>query len=211
MREDALKTTVNNHGLEYGDPVFIRIFKQEAELELWIKDKELDQYALFTTYPICKFSGDLGPKLMEGDKQSPEGFYMVGAEQMNPWSRHQLSFNIGFPNEYDEAYDRTGTFLMIHGGCTSIGCYAMTDPAIEEIYLLVEASIKNDAKVPVHIFPFRMTPRNMMLNIDSEWYPFWYNLKEGHDAFELTRIPPRARHQDGKYVFQTPDTKYVAF
>ena len=135
---------------------------------------------------------------------------MVGAEQMNPWSRHQLSFNIGFPNKYDEAYDRTGTFLMIHGGCTSIGCYAMTDPAIEEIYLLVEASIKNDAKVPVHIFPFRMTPRNMMLNIDSEWYPFWYNLKEGHDAFELYRTPPTVRHEDGEYVFKTPNRTYAS-
>lgn len=210
-REAPLKQAVSDVGLKYGAPAYIRAFKHESELEVWIKDEELERYSLFATYPICKFSGGLGPKLIEGDKQSPEGFYTVSAEHMNPWSRHQLSFNIGFPNEYDEAHNRTGTFLMIHGGCTSIGCYAMTDPVIEEIYLLVEASIANGADVPVHLFPFRMTGRNMSHAMGSEWFPFWTNLKDGYDAFELYRIPPRARHADGKYVFETPAKGPVLF
>ncbi|MBL4803944.1 MAG: murein L,D-transpeptidase [Alphaproteobacteria bacterium] len=210
-REEPLKQLVSDYGLEYGSPVFIRVFKQEEQLEVWMKDKEYDHYVLFASYPICEFSGELGPKLYEGDKQAPEGFYTVTADGMNPWSRHQLSFNIGYPNKYDEAYGRTGSLIMIHGGCTSIGCYAMTDPAVEEIYLLVEASIKNGANVPVHIFPFRMNGKNMTMAMHHEWFPFWVNLKDGYDAFELYRIPPTARHEDGKYVFQTPTKNYTAF
>ncbi len=210
-REEPLKLAVAERGFEYGAPVFLRIFKTEGLLEVWMRDEHSQIYALYNTYPICKFSGSLGPKLYEGDEQAPEGFYTVTAKGMNPWSRHQLSFNIGFPNEYDRAHGRTGSLIMVHGGCTSIGCYAMTDPAVEEIYLLVEASIENGANVPVHIFPFRMTGRNMTKAMHNEWFPFWANLKDGYDTFELYRIPPRARHEDGKYVFETPNNKYVAF
>lgn len=207
-REGYYKQKVEVSGFEYGAPAFIRIFKQEAALELWLKETDSPQYRLYQTYPICHFSGDLGPKLMEGDRQAPEGFYTVGVDQMNPWSRHHLSFNLGFPNEYDAAWGRTGSALMVHGGCTSIGCYAVTDELVEEIYLLTEASIAKGKNVPVHIFPFRMHAMNMYLNAENQWMPFWYNLKQGYDAFELAKIPPKysveAGHSGPIYVFETP-------
>ena len=208
QKEEPLKLALADYGLEYGAPIFIRVFKQEAELEVWVKDKEYDYFVQFAAYPICEFSGELGPKLFEGDKQAPEGFYSVTAKDMNPWSRHQLSFNIGYPNAYDRAYGRTGSLIMIHGGCTSIGCYAMTDPVVEDIYLLTEASIKNGANVPVHIFPFRMNGKNMSLAAHSEWYPFWTNLKEGHDAFEFTKTPPQITVKNGQYVVKNTSKTY---
>jgi murein L,D-transpeptidase YafK len=184
-----------------GDPVFIRVFKREARLEVWMRDDQTMRFEPFKSYPICKFSGVLGPKLREGDLQSPEGFYMVGADQLNPNSNFHLSFDLGFPNQYDRQRLRTGSLLMIHGGCRSEGCYAMTDEFIEEIYLLVEASIMNGHDVPVHLFPFRMTPVNMALHRHLGWGPFWDNLKQGYDAFERTSIPPRVSSTYQRYVF----------
>ena len=183
-----------------GQPVFMRIFKEEAELEVWMKNG--DQFALFKTYPICNYSGDLGPKLREGDRQSPEGFYFVGKSALNPNSSYHLSFNLGFPNAYDRAKDRTGSYLMVHGDCRSIGCYAMTDAGIEEIYGLGEAAL--DAGQPffrVHAFPFRMTDARMARAIADRWYPFWRNLKQGYDAFEERFVPPDVTVNGGKYAF----------
>ncbi len=189
--------------LEPGSPGFIRIFKEEARLELWMRDTETGKYRLYKTYPICKYSGKLGPKLQEGDMQSPEGFYDVSEEWLWPASDYHLAMNIGFPNTYDQAHGRTGTLLMVHGGCESEGCYAMTDPNIEEIYLLVEQSLKNGQKaVPVHIFPFRMTNENMSEHSYSRWMPFWKNLKQGYDAFERTRIPPTVHVKNDLYAFE---------
>ena len=194
--------------LEYGSAAFIRVIKNEAVLELWLKEKVSDRYALYKTYPICSYSGDLGPKLAEGDKQAPEGFYTVGVDQLNPWSKYHLSFNLGFPNEYDEAWGRTGSALMIHGGCQSVGCYAITDEGIEEVYLLVEASIENGHDVPVHIFPFRMSAQAMHIHRANRWYPFWHNLKQGYDLFESTNVPPDyavdATRYGPQYVFYAP-------
>ena len=196
-------------------PAFIRIFKQEAALELWLQEPESERFGLYKTYPICAQSGMLGPKIVEGDKQAPEGFYTVGADQMNPWSRRHLSFNLGFPNEYDAALGRTGSALMIHGGCDSIGCYALTDELVEEVYLLVEASIAGGADVPVHIFPFRMSAMNMYLNQSAPWLPFWQNLKQGYDAFETTKIPPKISVGSGQngaqYVLGTPRNASTQF
>ena len=176
-------------GLEPGVPLFVRIFKQESDLELWAGTGE--GYVLVKTYPICAWSGELGPKLKEGDRQSPEGFYRVALSALNPNSRFHLSFNLGFPNSYDRAHGRTGSYLMVHGNCVSIGCYAMTDPAIEEIYRLVEAALEaGQDEVPVHIFPFRMTRANMDAHAGSRWFAFWQNLKTGYDAFERDRRPP---------------------
>lgn len=215
-KESFYKQQVSIAGFKYGAPAFIRVFKEEAALELWLQEKSKDKnitapYRLYKTYPICTFSGTLGPKLMEGDKQAPEGFYSVGAGQMNPWSRHHLSFNLGFPNDYDAALGRTGSALMIHGGCTSIGCYAMTDELIEEIYLITEASIAKGTDVPVHIFPFRMSAEKLEQHRDNPWLPFWFNLKQGYDGFEMSKIPPAATlgaRQDGAvYVFDTLNTQ----
>ena len=185
-----------------GDPVFIRIFKKEAELEVWMMPAGQQEYQLIQTYPICAFSGDLGPKLREGDKQSPEGFYYVTKGRLNPNSRFHLSFNLGYPNRYDRAHGRTGSFLMVHGSCVSIGCYAMTDSKIEEIYELVEqALIQGQKIVRVHAFPFRMTEKNMHRYHEHKWYHFWENLKEGYDRFEAHHLPPNVWVKQRKYLF----------
>lgn len=182
-----------------GDPVFIRIFKEESLLEVWIRSGA--EYQHLKDYFICAYSGGLGPKLKEGDKQSPEGFYRVKKHQLNPNSKFHLSFNLGFPNAYDQAHERTGSYLMVHGNCVSIGCYAMTDEKIEEIYALVEGALqKGQAYVQVHAFPFRMTDENMALYSESEWYDFWTNLKEGYEYFELEKLPPHIAVENKRYI-----------
>jgi murein L,D-transpeptidase YafK len=142
-------------------PGLIRIYKQESTLEVWKQDRS-GKFALLNSYPICKFSGNLGPKLMQGDHQAPEGFYDITPDQMNPNSSEYLAFNTGFPNAFDRSLGRTGSFLMVHGGCRSVGCYAMTDYAMEEIYGLVDEAFKGgQEKVQLEAFPFRMTAENL--------------------------------------------------
>lgn len=190
-------------GAKRGDRVFIRIFKASNELELWLETPK--GYQLAKTYPICSFSGDLGPKLKEGDRQSPEGFYSVDRERLHPNSNYHLAFNLGFPNAYDRSHGRTGSFLMIHGSCGSRGCYAMTDERIDEIYHVVEAAIRaGQEEVPVHVFPFRMTEKNLRWYRDSKWQGFWQNLAEGYRWFEEHGRPPKVDVAAGKYVFVNP-------
>lgn len=203
--EPDLKNRLRQRGLRYGAPVFVRIFKQSSQLELWIEND--NRFELFRTYDICTFSGNLGPKLRTGDLQSPEGFYFVNAGRMNPASQFHLSFNLGYPNAYDRHHGRTGSALMVHGNCVSIGCYAMTDPSIEQIYALAEAALRNGQNFfRVHVFPFRMTQHNMQQHRDSHWYKFWQNLKQGYDFFEHTRRPPNVEVKNGRYVFEEPET-----
>lgn len=181
-------------------PIFIRIFKEESELEVW-KQRDDGRFYHFKTYPICQWSGDLGPKIKEGDRQAPEGFYRVTRHQMNPNSKYHLAFNLGFPNAYDRAYNRTGNFLMVHGDCKSAGCYAMTDGLMEEIYALArEAFVGGQEAFEVHAFPFRMTDEKMALHQDSPHYEFWKTLKEAYDDFELTRIPPTIAVCEKRYL-----------
>ncbi|MGV6802445.1 MAG: L,D-transpeptidase family protein [bacterium] len=154
--------------------------------------KQGGPFDLLRVYPICAYSGTLGPKQKEGDRQAPEGFYTVTLSALNPHSRYHLSFNLGYPNQYDRAHGRTGSYLMVHGNCVSIGCYAMTDEGIEEIYKLVEASLNSGSKqVSIHIFPFHMTPENLNKHSTSVWLDFWQNLQEGYDWFDRNRYPPR--------------------
>ncbi|MFP4015292.1 MAG: murein L,D-transpeptidase family protein, partial [Chitinispirillaceae bacterium] len=138
-------------GLEYGSPVYVRIFKESMELEIWIKKGST--YRLFKTYEICSYgSQGLGPKLKEGDGKAPEGFYRIHPHSLNPYSSFHLSFNLGYPNAYDRAHKRTGSALMVHGSCCSVGCYAMTDTQIEEIYAIIDTALRKGQKaVPVHI------------------------------------------------------------
>jgi murein L,D-transpeptidase YafK len=186
--------------LEYGDPIFIRIFKEESELEVWVQGT--DRYELFRTWPICDWSGGLGPKLIEGDGQSPEGFYYVHAPRMNPSSTFHLSFNLGYPNAYDKSHDRTGSYLMVHGNCVSIGCYAMTDSGIEQIWALADAALRGgQGFFRVHVFPFRMSEENMDKHKESAWHAFWLNLKQGYDLFETTGWPPDTTVSEQVYVF----------
>ncbi len=193
-----LRASLAAQSLDFGAPVHIRIFKEEAALELWVEDGA--RYRLFKTYDICRYSGDLGPKLRQGDKQAPEGVYMVGPNALNPNSDFHLSFNLGYPNAYDQSHGRTGNFLMVHGDCTSVGCYAMTDPKIEEIYVLVEAALRGGQRaVPVHAFPFRMGNMRLLEAMDHEWFGFWSDLKAIHDEFETSGQVPQVAVANGRY------------
>lgn len=200
----ALERDLAQAGLRWGAPVFIRIHKDESELELWLDDGQ--RFRLFRTYPICTWSGALGPKLRQGDGQSPEGFYKVARGQLNPHSQYHLSFNLGYPNAYDRAHGRTGDFLMVHGSCVSIGCYAMGDANIEQIYSLLAAALANgQAAVPVHVFPFRFDRRADGEWPAETWRDFWLNLREGNAAFERTGRPPRITVANRRYVVtETP-------
>ncbi len=187
-------------GMEPKSPIFIRIFKEESELEVW-KQRTDGRFYHFKTYPICNWSGTLGPKLRQGDKQAPEGFYSVKPYQMNPNSSFHVSFNLGYPNAFDKAHGRTGDFLMVHGKCTSAGCYAMTDALMEEIYALArEAFAGGQEEFQVHAFPFRMTDANMQRHENHRWFRFWQTLKEGYDHFEYHRMPPTVAVCQRSYV-----------
>lgn len=187
-------------GFAMGDAVHLSLFKEERVMEIWLKRGS--RFELFETVPICSFSGALGPKLKEGDGQAPEGFYEVGRAQLNPASAYHLAFNLGFPNAYDRALGRTGSHLMVHGDCVSIGCYAMTDIGIDDIYTLVSAAMnKGQRSVAVHVFPFRMSDDALAAHAGSKWDEFWQNLKEGDDAFGATHVPPAVFVCGGRYVF----------
>lgn len=197
-----LLVDLQKKGLKLGSEIFIRIFKQEAELEVWVKKG--NSFILFRSYPICTFGfGGLGPKLKEGDGKAPEGFYYVKANQLNPYSSYHLSFNLGYPNKYDRAHHRTGSALMVHGSCVSIGCYAMTDSKIEEIYTMAySAIVQGQGFFRVHVFPFKMTKENMTKHQSSQWYNFWVNLKQGYDFFKVNNYnPPNVDLQGLKYKF----------
>jgi murein L,D-transpeptidase YafK len=188
-------------GVKLGAPILIRAFKSESELEVWIEKD--GAFVLFATYPVCHWSGTLGPKLREGDKQTPEGFYTVTRPQMRRLGRWPRSLDLAFPNAYDKSYARTGSVILIHGGCSSVGCFAMTNAVMEEIHLIAERAVRGGQQlfVPVHVYPFRMTADNLASQKDSPWYDFWSNLKEGYDLFERTRRPPRIATCEGRYTF----------
>lgn len=187
--------------MKLGDAIFMRIFKREFELEMWVKRD--NRFELFATYPICMWSGGLGPKLKQGDKQAPEGFYSVDSSALNPNSQYRRSFNLGFPNAFDSAHGRTGSLLMVHGDCRSIGCYAMTHGVIDEIWSLLTAALAADQKrVQVQVFPYRMTDTNMSLHAGDPNIGFWRQLRAGYDAFERDRVPPIVSVCNGRYTIR---------
>ncbi len=213
-----LEAALKKKDLRFGAPIFVRIFKESNELEVWVQrepeavtrddppGKGGPEFELFRTYKICYWSGNLGPKVKQGDGQAPEGFYVVSRGRMNPLSSYHLSFDLGYPNAYDHAHKRTGNYLMVHGSCVSIGCYAMTDERIEEIYTLADAALAGGQKYfRVHCFPFRMTDKRMEKAANKEdekqWLSFWGNLREGYDRFEQKKLPPDVKVEDGKYAF----------
>lgn len=198
-------------GMDEGAPIFVRIFKEESELEVW-KARADGRFYHFKTYPICNWSGKLGPKTEYGDRQAPEGFYRVNADQLNPDSKYYLAFNIGYPNAFDRALHRTGSALMVHGKCKSAGCYAMTDALIEEIYGLAREALKGGQQsFQVHAFPFRMTPANMARFKDNKNYRFWHTLKQGYDFFETFRIPPSIAVCERRYMVNVTVPRRVSF
>src|ERR1051325_3204632 len=192
---------IERKGMAKETPILVRIFKEESELEVWKQTKE-GQYDLLKSYPICRWSGELGPKIKQGDRQAPEGFYMITPGLMNPNSAYYLAFNMGFPNSFDRALGRSGANLMVHGDCSSSGCYAMTDDQIGEIFALARESFEGGQRsFQVQAYPFRMTAANMAKHRDNPNIAFWRMLKEGNDHFEVTRQEPKVEVCDKRYVF----------
>lgn len=195
---------LSSMGSSPAEPMLIRIFKESSELEVWKRTKS-GAYKLFSSYEICSWSGGLGPKIKEGDRQSPEGFYTITPGLLNPKSGYYLAFNTGFPNKFDRAYGRTGSDLMVHGDCSSRGCYAMTDDQIKEIYALARESFAGgNPSFQLQIYPFRMTPYNLAKHASDPNMAFWQNIKDGYDRFELNRTPPSWDVCNKQYVFDVP-------
>src|SRR3974390_3243406 len=198
---DRMLADLDKRNMTKESPILVRIFKEESELEVWKEDRT-GRFALLRTSPICRWSGELGPKIKLGDRQAPEGFYTITPGQMNPNSNYYLAINTGFPNAYDRANGRTGEFLMIHGDCSSAGCYAMTDEQIAEIYALArESFFRGQKSFQIQAYPFRMTPLNMARHLNSPHMAFWRMLKQGYDHFEVTRQEPKVDVCDRRYVF----------
>ena len=182
-------------------PILVRIFKEEAELEVWKQDIT-GHFQILKIFPICRWSGDLGPKLHEGDRQAPEGFYTITPELMNPNSNFYLAINTGFPNSFDKANNRDGSSLMIHGDCSSSGCYAMTDEQIGEIYSLARDSLLGGRpSFQIQAYPFRLTPANLARHRTNPNLAFWKMLKIGNDHFEATHLEPKVDVCNRRYVF----------
>ncbi len=199
--KDKLNRELPILGLSVGDEVFIRTFKKEKRLELWIRPEAQQQFILFRTYPICYYSGRLGPKLRQGDKVTPEGFYRITKKDLNPYSRFHLSIDIGYPNKYDRQFSRTGSMIKIHGACDAVGCFAMSNLQIEEIYYLAQqALINGQDKISVHSFPFHLTDENLAQYQDSKWYDFWQQLQVGYRLFNETKIPPVIDVENKHYI-----------
>jgi murein L,D-transpeptidase YafK len=202
---DRTLALIAEKNMDKGSPILIRVFKDESELEVWKQNRD-GQFALLKTYPICKWSGDLGPKKKEGDRQAPEGFYAITPGLMNPNSNYYLAFNTGFPNAYDRSHGYTGSELMVHGDCSSRGCYAMTDEQIQEIYALARESFFGGQKAfQFDAFPFRMTALNMAKHRNNRNFAFWKMLKEGYDNFEATKQPPQVAVCEQRYLFDQVD------
>jgi murein L,D-transpeptidase YafK len=197
----AVLAELERRNMPKDSPILVRLFKEEAEFEVWKQDTS-GRFALLKTYPICRWSGELGPKVREGDRQAPEGFYTITPAQMNPNSHYYLAFNIGYPNAFDRAWGHTGSDLMVHGDCSSRGCYAMTDEQIGEIYALArESFFGGQRSFQVQAYPFHMTPANMARHRNNPNLPFWTMLKEGSDHFELTHLEPKVDVCEKRYVF----------
>ena len=189
---DKMVKEIQSKNMDMESPILVRLFKEESELEIWKQDRE-GRFALLKTYPICRWSGELGPKVKEGDRQAPEGFYTITPGQMNPNSQYYLSFDLGYPNAYDRAYGRTGAQLMVHGDCSSRGCYSMTDEQISEIYALGRDSFFGGQKsFQVQAYPFRMTAQNLAKHRNNPHMAFWKMLKKGNDHFEVSGSSPRS-------------------
>jgi murein L,D-transpeptidase YafK len=192
---------MKSKGMSTSSPIMVRLFKEEGQLEVW-KQKGSGGYGLVATYPICKWSGQLGPKFTEGDRQAPEGFYTIRPSQMNPGSKYYLSFNIGFPNAYDRAHNRTGANLMVHGACSSSGCYSMNDAQVAQIYAFARDAFRGGQEAfQLQAFPFRMNAANMARYRNDPNYDFWKMLKQGYDQFEIAHLPPKVDVCEGRYVF----------
>jgi murein L,D-transpeptidase YafK len=196
----AVEAAIIMHSIAPGAPIYLRVFKEESELEVW-KARPNGRYALIKTFPVCNWGGTLGPKQTQGDLMSPEGFYNITPSAMKPDSKYHLAFNIGYPNALDRALGRTGGFIMVHGDCRSVGCFAMSDKLIEEIYAFVrDALAAGQSSIPIHVFPFRMTAENMKRFAGNPAHDTWGPLKQAYDDFAETRVPPKIGMCGKRYI-----------
>lgn len=203
-----LETELEAEGFRLGAPAFIRIFKADSALEVWLMKGT--RFELFRRYTICKWSGVLGPKLYEGDRQSPEGVYFITGGDLVVNKRWHRAMNVGFPNVRDTAVGLTGSNILIHGKCTSIGCFALTDGVVEDVYDIVEAALEaGQPRIGVHIFPFALTAQKLAGAASGRWSDFWQELKRGHDLFLRDRLPPRTFACNGHYAFQSRRQRVV--
>lgn len=201
-----LLALMEQKGLSPSAPILIRAYKKEAELEIW-KMKADGRYVLFKTFPMCRWSGQLGPKTSEGDRQVPEGFYRITPAQMNPNSEYYLSFNVGYPNAYDRAWGHSGGSIFVHGACSSAGCFSMTDRQIDQIYAIArEAFNGGQQAIQMQSYPFRMTPENLARYRDDPNIAFWKQLKEGADNFEISKQDVNVGVCNRRYVFNVTAT-----
>jgi murein L,D-transpeptidase YafK len=196
----GLQKDLHDKGFDRNYRIYIRIIKQIDLLEVWLKKGP--RYELFKRYNICYFSGGLGTKTRSGDNKSPEGFYSITPKQLNPVSNYHLAINIGYPNKLESLRGYTGNSIMIHGSCASIGCYAMTNPVIEEIYTLIYKAFENgQQEISLAIFPFRVDKEHLKEYTTSPYYPFWKTMQPGYDLFEKTHIPPVVSLNNKQYTF----------
>jgi murein L,D-transpeptidase YafK len=196
-KEKLVNELFSAKGIELSSAaIFIRAFKQEAELEIWAKNQKDEKYQLIKTYKICSSSGDLGPKRKQGDGQVPEGFYEIN--RFNPYSNFYLSLGVSYPNASDKILGNKGNLggdIFIHGDCVTIGCMPLTDDKIKEVYLMAVEAKSNGGKIPVHIFPFRMNDENMKkfekkYDDDVKLVAFWKNIRKGYAHFETNKTLP---------------------
>ncbi len=204
LQADLIKQKINPKNFE----LFIRVFKRDKVVEVWLKSKEEKEYKLFKTYSICSSSGELGPKRHQGDEQVPEGFYNISS--FNPYSNYYLSLEVSYPNQSDKIISKNnlGDDIMIHGNCVTIGCIPLTDNYIKEVYVLaVEAKYAGQDKISVHIFPTKLDENGMKyLNDNYSKQPllldFWKNIKTGYDYFDLHKqLPQITIDKKGVYIF----------
>jgi murein L,D-transpeptidase YafK len=206
----ATLALMSEKGMSRNDPILIRAYKKESEMEVWKRGSD-GKYAHLKTYPICRWSGQLGPKVKQGDRQAPEGFYTITPGQLNPNSAYYLSFDTGYPNAFDRAHGRTGSHLMVHGTCSSAGCFAMTDEAIAEVYAIAREAFSGGQRgFQFQSYPFRMTAENLAKHRADQHIAFWKNLKEGNDYFEVTKQEPPVSVSAGRYAFNVEDPSAAA-
>lgn len=208
--EDTLAKEFKSKGLQWpAKYVFIRSFKYDSQLEVWVKNDARDKYKLFKTYRVCMQSGAMGPKRLQGDYQVPEGFYYIN--QFNPHSNYHLSLGLNYPNASDRILSdslRPGNGIYIHGSCVSVGCIPVTDKDIEEIYIMASyAKAKGEDFIPVHIFPFRYNQKKSVAYFanytknNPALQKFALELKNAYDKFEETKeVPVILIDKKGDYV-----------
>lgn len=199
LKNELMQKEINSYEFE----LFIRIFKEEEKLETWLKHRSSDMFVLFKSYDFCAASGVLGPKRKQGDYQVPEGFYYI--DRFNPASWFHLSLGINYPNPSDRILGNKtnlGGDIFLHGACVSVGCVAITDEWIEEVYMLaVEAKTQGQSRIPVHIFPSRAMPSKCATS--SQHQNFWCNLETGYTLFkqDKTTVPVPNVDAHGTYIF----------